>query len=86
MKVYLLQHRHELDGDDAEEVKTIGIYSTESNAEAAVQRLVTQPGFRDYPDDFVIDEYEVDQDEWDEGFITQEEWLASIDRRRNDHP
>jgi hypothetical protein len=67
--VYLLHHVYELDG--AEEVKTIGVYSSEGAARQAVARLRTQPGFRDHPDGFVIDPYPVDKDHWTEGFVTQ---------------
>ncbi len=31
-------------------------------------RLVKQPWFRDFPDNFSIDEYEIDKDHWQEGF------------------
>ena len=40
----------------------IGVYSTESEAAAAVARLREQPGFRDWPDGFSIDPHEVGAD------------------------
>lgn len=52
-----------------EDVKFIGAYSSEASAQAAVERLRTQPGFRDYPDDFTIDAYDIDKDHWAAGFI-----------------
>ena len=66
--VYILQHSYELDGCD--ETKLIGIYSSLSSAEGAKQRLRLQPGFKDHPDDFAVDAYELDMDHWKEGFIS----------------
>ena len=68
MVVYLITHEYERDGQDHS--KIIGIYSTMETAEAAVQRARQRPGFRDYPDGFVIDRCTVDKDEWTEGFVT----------------
>jgi hypothetical protein len=69
MKVYLLMHARELE-DDAEEIKTLGIYSSEETVEAAILRYRELPGFRDYPEDFFVSEFEVDEDDWTEGFVT----------------
>jgi len=66
--VFILQHERPETEDCMEDVKFIGAYSSEASAQAAVERLRIQPGFRDYPDDFTIDEYEVDKDHWTEGF------------------
>ena len=79
-RVFLLQHLHLLNDDD-EDVKTLGIYSTRETALAAVERFRKLPGFCDTPqmadpslpgvaEGFYIDEFEVDQDSWDEGFVT----------------
>ena len=62
---YLLQHER----PDAEDVKVIGVYSSQLEAEAAIKRLSKQPGFRDYLGGFTIDAYELDQDNWTEGFV-----------------
>ena len=67
--VYVLQHSYELDG--CEETKVIGIYRSAASAEGAQQRLRSQPGFRDHADNFVVDAYELDVDNWKEGFITE---------------
>ncbi len=77
--VYLLQHSFTDEHSD-DHVRTIGIYITRALAEAAVCRLRTKPGFRNFPalvdndaddfsDGFYIDEYELDRDYCDEGFI-----------------
>lgn len=78
--VFLLQHLHVLpQGED--DVKTIGIYSTEAEALAAIERLRQQPGFAEFPrridplvegfvDGFYLDEYLLNEDNWAEGFVT----------------
>jgi hypothetical protein len=79
-RVFLLQHLHILD-DDEENVKTLGIYSTREAAVAAVDRFRLLPGFRDIShfadhnspgpaDGFNVDEYELDQDNWADGYVT----------------
>ena len=68
-RVYLLLHTYEWpEGED--EIKIIGVYSTRKNAEAAILRLRPLPGFCEHPDGFVIDEYTVNEDEWDAGFFS----------------
>ncbi|HWF01094.1 MAG TPA: hypothetical protein VG248_14940 [Caulobacteraceae bacterium] len=69
LTVFVLQHVHDL-GDDDEDVKFIGVYSTMKAAEAAVTRARTLPGFSDTPDGFAIDAYVVDQDHWQSGYVT----------------
>ncbi len=79
-RVFLLEHVHVLD-DDEENVKALGIYSTRESALAAVERFRKLPGFCDRPqmadhslpgpaEGFNIDEYELDQDSWSEGYET----------------
>lgn len=78
--VFIVQHLHSLpQGED--DVKMIGVYKSLDRAKAAVERLKTQPGFRDNPllvdpegdgvqQGFYIDEYHLDMDHWQEGFVT----------------
>ena len=66
--VFVLQHEYEWCSRDEE--KFIGVYATEDDAQAAINRLRDQPGFRDWPDGFSIDEYEIGADHWTEGFHT----------------
>ena len=61
---FVLQHVRPKEDD----VKLIGVYSSRENAQAAVSRLGRAPGFSDDPDGFHIDEYQMDQDHWTEGF------------------
>ena len=67
--VFVLQHVHETE-EGAEDVKFIGVYSSREKAQAAVGRLSRAPGFSDAPDGFHIDEYQVDQDQWAEGYVS----------------
>ncbi|MBR1898369.1 MAG: hypothetical protein IJ825_05760 [Oscillospiraceae bacterium] len=73
MLVWLLEHSYLLDAAaDVYETKTLGIYSTRDKAEAAVTRYRQLEGFCNHPEDFYIDGYEVDEDNWTEGFFTPE--------------
>ncbi|MDJ0946317.1 MAG: hypothetical protein QNJ30_22935 [Kiloniellales bacterium] len=66
--VFVVHHSYER--DDIENVCFIGVYSSRISAESAVERLRGQPGFRDYPKCFTIEEYSLDEDHWTEGFVT----------------
>jgi hypothetical protein len=67
--VYIVQHAYENDAG-YDEVKFIGAYSSEQTAKTAVERLCLQPGFRDRPEGFHIEAYEIDRDHWPEGYVT----------------
>ncbi len=69
MKVFVLQHVHTFD-DGEEDVKMIGVYSSHEQAESAIERLKSQPGFADTPEGFEIDPYVLDEDHWTEGYVT----------------
>jgi hypothetical protein len=66
--VFVVEHVHLI--ADEEEVKLIGVYSTRDAAQKAIDRLKVQPGFRDTPTGFSVDEYTLDEDNWAEGYIT----------------
>lgn len=68
-RVYVLQHVH-LMVDGTEDVKFIGVYSSRENAQAAIIRIGQTAGFSEAPDGFHIDEYQVDKDQWVEGYST----------------
>ena len=73
--VVLLWHvRHVSDGDDDE--KLIGVYRTEDDARAAVERLRDKPGFRDLPEGFECHTYVLNRDGWTEGFVSGVEGLG----------
>lgn len=67
--VYVLWHSRPLEDDDVEtDDKLLGIYSSRERAMSRIERAKMQPGFRDYPEGFLVDECEVDRDGWPEGF------------------
>jgi hypothetical protein len=66
--VYLLWFEQERkDCDDCELL--IGVYSSESEAKAAIERLKDQKGFASCPEGFHIYPCELNKDTWREGFI-----------------
>lgn len=78
--VLVVQHLH-VHANGEECVKMIGVYSNRAEAEQAVTRQSSLSGFRDHPhiidplrderqSGFYIDEYQVGQDHWTEGFVT----------------
>ncbi len=65
--VFIVFHARET-SNGVDSVKMIGAYSSKQAGESAILRLIKQPGFRDLPDGFSVDEYEIDKDHWQEGF------------------
>ncbi|SIM88017.1 DUF7336 domain-containing protein [Micromonospora cremea] len=68
-------HRDEVgeltwDEEDGDDLKILGVYSSQARAEDRIQRARELPGFRDEPDCFYINGCTVDQDEWNEGFVS----------------
>lgn len=66
-QIYILTHTLELP-DEQEDVKLIGVYSSQEMADAARERALQLPGFRDHAEGFFIQAYELDHDHWPEGF------------------
>ncbi len=68
--VQLLWH---IRADDtyADDAKLIGVYSSAEGAQAAIGRLCQMPGFRDYPEGFLVEEYQLDVDHWTTGFVNE---------------
>jgi hypothetical protein len=59
------------EGKDDEDVKVLGIYTTEKKAKLAIRRFKKLLGFKRYPDGFYVDSYKLDEATWSEGFITR---------------
>jgi hypothetical protein len=70
-QIFILTHVLEL-SEDQEDVKLIGVYSTQEQAEAARGRAQQRPGFAEHADTFFIQAYELDRDHWEEGFDVDE--------------
>lgn len=77
--VFLLWHMRPLEGQEnldpemdyiETDDKLCGGFTTRDRAEAALQQLTEFEGFRDYPEAFLIDEYDVDNVQWDTGFVS----------------
>ena len=64
--VFLLWHVHQIEGTDEE--KFIGVYQTEEDARAAIARLKDKLGFRQTPEKFFYERYQLNQDHWTEGY------------------
>jgi len=65
-KVYVVHHEYE--GDAGHGWTCAGVYPTEQEAEAAISRLKSRPGFRFFPDGFDIVEFELGEVPWESGF------------------
>jgi hypothetical protein len=50
--------------------KLIGVFQTEEDAKAAIERLSDKPGFTIFPDGFQVDPYELNRVHWTDGFVT----------------
>lgn len=68
-EVYILQHIYEMDNCD-EECKMLGVFSEYQLAQKAVEEYKKLPGFEKYPNQFVIDKYELNKLHWVEGFVS----------------
>jgi uncharacterized protein (DUF952 family) len=67
--VYKLVHTYETEQGEDED-KPLGVYSTRETAQEAIERYRKLPGFRQYPDAFVIYESVLDFDAaWTKGFV-----------------
>jgi hypothetical protein len=59
-----------VDEQAGDAVLLLGCYSTGDRAERRVGLARALPGFRDEPGCFMVSRYEVDHDEWTDGFVT----------------
>jgi hypothetical protein len=69
--VWLLWHGDDI-YDETPDATLLGVYSSQERAEARKAAALQLPGFGDYPDAFEVSRYEVDRDEWTEGFVEVE--------------
>lgn len=77
--VFLLWHS--VNPDDDDNTKLLGGYSSRPLAADRIERSRSLPGFAGYPDGFMIDEYQVDKDQWTGGFveIDPDAWIPNQD-------
>jgi hypothetical protein len=67
---FLLLHVRDFQKREASE-KLIGIYSSEVEARAAIQRTIEQPGFRQTPNNYIIEQMTVGETRLRDGFKTR---------------
>lgn len=58
------------DEEDGDDLKLLGVYSTEPRARERIENARGVPGFADEPNRFLIDKYAIDEDQWAGGFIS----------------
>lgn len=73
--VFIVWHTHEAEKEEDE--KFIGVYVTRTDAEGAIDRLRTKPGFEDSPEGFEVFEHVLGRDNWTEGYISEAEAMQS---------
>ena len=72
-EVFLLWHTYDLKDDFGihEEIKLIGVFSTEEKANEVIELLKNREGFVEHSVDcFEISKRKIDQPSWTEGFFT----------------
>lgn len=70
--VFILWHSYELN-EGEEEIKLLGVFSSEGIAIKKISEYKKLPGFCDHLDGFEVVSYKIDVDQWKEGFVTQSE-------------
>lgn len=65
--VFLLHHTRCNEEDD---LKLLGVFSSESLANEAIEMYLNIKGFKDFPEGFEVSKYCIDKREWIEGFLT----------------
>jgi hypothetical protein len=78
--VHLLWFAREMPEEDDIEL-LIGVYSSNDEARAAIERMKDKPGFADFPQGFEVCSYSLDSDHWTDGFVLDGKralprWLA----------
>jgi hypothetical protein len=71
-EVFIVRHLRELE-DDVQEIKFIGVYSNAKLAQAAIDQIKDQAGFRDFRDGFTIEDHRLNLTGWVEGFSYDED-------------
>ena len=69
--VYLLYHIR-----NSGELILVGVYQSELDAQAAIERSKKQPGFSQFPNDFEVHSYDLGVDLWPDGFSVDEETFS----------
>jgi hypothetical protein len=80
--VHLLWFVKEMPEGEEDIELLIGVYSSNEEARAAIERMKDKRGFADFPQGFEVCPYPLDRDHWTEGFVLNGEralprWLHS---------
>jgi len=67
--IWQLHHVRELD-NGCEDIKQIGLFASEGEARAAMAQVKLEPGFREYPNDFVLEKVALGYVAFEQGFVT----------------
>lgn len=85
MNVYKLTHQRHIEyklhtGEWITDNKLIGFFDTRDNAEKAKAAISAKPGFCDFPDDFVIEEYTISEDSLSSVYLVEHSYYIIDDR------
>jgi hypothetical protein len=78
--VFLVHHVNQI-SDDEEDIKLIGVFSSEKKARHAIDCARNLPGFSEVSNGFSINRYQIDKRAWPEGYIT---WAQAMDNSESD--
>jgi homoserine kinase type II len=67
--VHLLWFVKEMPEGEEDIELLIGVYSSDGEARAAIDRVKDKPGFSDFPQGFEVCPYSLNRDRWTEGFV-----------------
>jgi len=70
--IHLLWFAKEMPENQEDIELLVGVYSSEGEARAAIDRLKDKRGFADFREGFQICPYEVNHDHWTDGFAIEE--------------
>jgi len=68
-RVFLVRHTREI-YDGIDDIKFIGVYSTEEKAQLAIEHAKTLPGFKETQDGFHVEGLLLNRSDWLSGFVT----------------
>lgn len=67
--IFIVQHVHH-QSDGGEDVRMIGAFSSEIEAQRAISQFRHAPGYASSAEGFSVDRYEMNKLNWHEGFVT----------------
>lgn len=66
-RLYIVCHMYEI--NEHEEARMIGIFSSVNKANEVIKKHKKLPGFKEYPDGFIVDTCKMEEEDWESGFI-----------------